>query len=494
MCILTCASGMASAQSGNFIQSDYYSNQIPKTPEAAFGTFGGVPINAYTGLPEISFTLMSLTSRELSVPVTVTYDATGVRTDELSTEVGMKWNFQAGGFVVRESNGLPDDDPNKGIWKYVTSNSYFENVNNPRDWVSWTERGDRDARPDEFTAVFNGRSVRFVINKYRQVITIPRSNLHINCEVLNNKIHKFTITAEDGTQYVFGGTTSAIEERKIENFSVRTKIGYGEFLTERMLPDASETERVIDFFNTKWYLVSIRSATGDQINFNYLKGLDSKYVTKTSTHRMRTVTVQVRKYPPNSAMYETEYTAVRKFSNTDPGNVPRLKTDYPYPYDTFSDYVLSTDYDNHFKPSSIWPYPGGLMSNVALVTTKGIRLTSITAATGARVSFTSSEKEDMPNAYRYDRVELFSQENTLVKGIRFTYQIVNGTTTNDYMTGPNQYWQAKYVTFPVISHIGLINFSRSPKLLYPMRDTASMFMRDSSHTTTNDYFFHQLST
>lgn len=460
VCLAICMSapGLLQAQSGNFIQSDYYSNQIPKTPEGAFGTFGGIPINAYTGLPEISFTLMTLTSRDLSVPVVVSYDATGIRTDELSSEVGMKWNMQAGGFVVREMNGLPDDDPNKGIWKYVTSNNYFENVNNPRDWVSWTERGDRDARPDEFTAVFNGRSVRFVINKYRQVITIPRSNVGINCEVLNNKINKFTITAEDGTQYVFGGVTSAIEERKIENLSVRTKIGYGEFQAEQMLPEASETERAIDFFNTKWYLVSIKSVTGDQINFSYLKGSDCKYVTKTSTHKMKAVQVQVfEKDPDVNLGFTSRKTALRKFSTTSPGRLPQLESALP------DEGVPSTDEANYFDPDKFPVNAGGLFSNVALVTSKIVRLSSIQALTGARINFSASLKDDLPNAYKYDKIELFNLENTVLKSIRFKYETVNASTASDYTTAPESIMATKIASLPANQSYWAYQFQSYPE-------------------------------
>src|SRR5688572_19401631 len=85
---------------GKTIQSDYYSNYAPTSPTStAFGNFGNTKINYYTGLPEISIDLMTLPGREFNLPVTLNYDASGVKTDDLSGPVGMKWNLNAGGFI-----------------------------------------------------------------------------------------------------------------------------------------------------------------------------------------------------------------------------------------------------------------------------------------------------------------------------------------------------------------------------------------------------------
>ena len=70
------------AQSDNFIQSNYFSNHIPRNLEkAALGTFGNTPINYYTGLPEVSLNIFTLPSREINVPISLNYDASGIKTE-----------------------------------------------------------------------------------------------------------------------------------------------------------------------------------------------------------------------------------------------------------------------------------------------------------------------------------------------------------------------------------------------------------------------------
>src|SRR5690606_35274196 len=82
---------------GKEIKSDFYSNYIPKRPEAAsLGTFGNTTINYYTGLPEVSLNLFELPGRDIVLPISIGYDATAIRTDELSGPTGIKWILSPG--------------------------------------------------------------------------------------------------------------------------------------------------------------------------------------------------------------------------------------------------------------------------------------------------------------------------------------------------------------------------------------------------------------
>lgn len=84
--------------------------KIPPSPEAqAFAKYGGTPVNLYTGTPDISIPIANLQGRDISVPVSLTYDASGVKVDQLATWVGLGWNLNAGGMVTRQVRGNPDD-------------------------------------------------------------------------------------------------------------------------------------------------------------------------------------------------------------------------------------------------------------------------------------------------------------------------------------------------------------------------------------------------
>jgi len=93
--------------------------KIPPSPEAAaFAKYGNTPVNLYTGTPTISIPIASVRGRTIEVPISLNYDASGIKVEQLATWAGLGWNLNAGGMVTRQVNGLPDD--------YLTSlPSYF---------------------------------------------------------------------------------------------------------------------------------------------------------------------------------------------------------------------------------------------------------------------------------------------------------------------------------------------------------------------------------
>lgn len=84
--------------------------KIPPSPEAAaFAKYGNTPVNLYSGTPEISIPIGSVQGREINVPISLSYDASGIKVEQLATWAGLGWNLNVGGMVTRQVNGLPDD-------------------------------------------------------------------------------------------------------------------------------------------------------------------------------------------------------------------------------------------------------------------------------------------------------------------------------------------------------------------------------------------------
>ena len=75
--------------------------KIPPSPEAqAFTKFGNTVVNLYTGTPEISIPIHTAKGREISVPITLSYDASGVRVEAIPTWVGMGLEPECGRMVT----------------------------------------------------------------------------------------------------------------------------------------------------------------------------------------------------------------------------------------------------------------------------------------------------------------------------------------------------------------------------------------------------------
>lgn len=458
LCIIVFFPWCAFGQNVPAIQDDYLQNKTPKTPEtSSFGSFGSVPVNYYTGLPEISLPLLSLESRELSIPISINYDATGVRTEEFASPVGLKWNLNAGGSITRNMNGIPDETPDIGYFNLAKETDYYDDIDAGAydEWVYLIQRKEHDSGPDEFIINLPNRSLKFVFDKHTNAITVPRENVVIKRTLVGNKLNKFELITEDGTKYIFGGVASTIEERKIESFSMSLGMFYqtlegsgstyfagtGPFgITAKPGQDFffnlnfSKTEKSIPYYNSKWYLVSITSPSGDHIDFGYTKSSnESKFVTKPVAFRAFPVLGTIGgSYTNGSFTYPDPLNplprpifVIRKFGKTEPGSP--VNTDHEIVYQ-------ATDQTKFFDPTDMRANPGVAIVNQNLITESIIKIISITAANGNHISFTAPfDRLDLPNAFKYERVDLYNYNNQQVKSIKFNFSYLNANEDNDYM-------------------------------------------------------------
>jgi hypothetical protein len=436
-----------SGQTGKFLNSDYYLNFIPKNPESSpLGSFGNIPVNYYTGLPEVSLPLMSLKGREIDLPITLNYDASGVRTDDISGPVGIKWNLIAGGAVTRILNGLPDEHPTLGYWKWSAETNYYDDLDE-HEWVGWSQRNERDCEFDDFQVNINGRSIRFVFNKNKQAIAVPRQNVIIKYTLLNSKIDKFEVTTEDGVKYIFGGNPSAVEERKLETLNIGFAFDYTpinknssiKYLFnggEKYSDQVTTREKIIDFFNSKWHLVAIVTSTGEKTTFAYTKNsANLKYVARPSSIRVKPMMTILPTYSyvetrcvnqcPFFCCDEDDFTigpftnlpALIKFPKTDPGSPCSGACPTAY-----------------FEPDKHYATPGSSNMYHTLITESNISLDSITAVTGSKITFTRSSRTDFPNSSKYDLINLYNINKALIKSIKLNFSTQNAAEgATDYL-------------------------------------------------------------
>ena len=109
-----------------------YPKIIPPSPEAtAIGKFGNVPMSLFSGLPQISVPMFSLTNGSINASVSLDYDAGGVRVDQIATNVGLGWSLAAGGVITRSVLGLPDELNNP---PYFPPNSFNPTLAQPLEY------------------------------------------------------------------------------------------------------------------------------------------------------------------------------------------------------------------------------------------------------------------------------------------------------------------------------------------------------------------------
>ncbi|WP_299214621.1 hypothetical protein [uncultured Aquimarina sp.] len=199
---------------------------IPNSPEAAaFIKYGNVPLNQYTGTPNISIPICEISGKSISLPISMTYYASGIKVNQLATKVGLGWNLNYGGVVSRKVHGLPDQadgtyakitDPGTRAGldaaynnAYMGTFSTVEAMNAADALLTNYSMNNIDIQADTFSFSINGLSGTIGINydvtengKY-QIFCIDNPEVKIDYTLLGDQITNWIITDTQGTRYEF---------------------------------------------------------------------------------------------------------------------------------------------------------------------------------------------------------------------------------------------------------------------------------------------------
>lgn len=265
---------------------------LPVSPTAgSLGVYGQIPVGNYTGTAEINIPLYEVKYKELSVPIGISYHASGVKPELFPGPVGLGWALMAGGAISRVIKGYPDmgDYPSDGEPSLVIAQRAtlaWDNVERLKQFLSRTTLAfANNNEPDEYYFNFNGQSGKFyadhtdtfriqsmqghsyrIAMKYEERKSVrfvelgqipdlfynisPHLYPYSNVIELKKVITGFTMIDERGIVYNFGGSEKSIE------FS---RLGFCEYPT---FPECYITP-------TTWFLTSIESPKGYRIELNY---------------------------------------------------------------------------------------------------------------------------------------------------------------------------------------------------------------------------------
>lgn len=216
-----------------------------------------IAVDYITGIFHYKVPLNVIEAGNLKLPVTLDYAAKGVKTDDSPGAVGYNWNLNAGGVVIRTvRGGIADETKDKGIINYLPPKSesfpsvYFVNCRY------------RDGESDIFTAVFGGRTVNFFI-RYEdenglRIEAVPLEPTNVKIECIGGGPHAlngWVITDEEGNIYCFSAneTTMVTREGTMETNSINDQ-----------------------YYTSAWYLSTIHTIDGANIQYNYDYGTDAE--------------------------------------------------------------------------------------------------------------------------------------------------------------------------------------------------------------------------
>lgn len=318
----------AAADAQRLHPKDYHSNtvSVQSPTSGSLGKYGDVPVNMFTGIPNIDVPLTGISYGPISVPVSLSYNASGIRVAEQAGWAGLGWDLVCGGQITRKVNGIQDEFSNANP-NFVTTPPFIDkgyyftgsdldnsqwnttafmttklNNYNALDYGIWKGLA-LDGEPDEFQFSFGSYSGSFYRSEKGEWKVKSKQNLALEIthdmvsnasyrlyqrfnpynddetdfsgyEFVGSLFTKFTIVTPDGFKYVFGEDTAAIE------FS-RGPIG-GRPGQENFSNLFMEDRKNYITANT-WHLTSIVAPTGESITLKYKRG-------KAIFHKIKTYT------------------------------------------------------------------------------------------------------------------------------------------------------------------------------------------------------------
>lgn len=149
-------------------QSELLTNPTVQPPEVvAFQKVNFVPVSNYTGRANISIPIFTITSGNISVPISLSYNSGGVKVNDIPSSVGSNWSLNAGGVISKVVRGMEDfhsrhsHDFTFDFGHYCGDVGFlYQKYHTPSD--DWW--GDNDTNPDLFIVSAPGLSTKYTHN------------------------------------------------------------------------------------------------------------------------------------------------------------------------------------------------------------------------------------------------------------------------------------------------------------------------------------------
>lgn len=72
-------------------------------------------VNLYTGMLNVNLNILDPKYRDINLPISLNYKKDGIKVNERDSEIGLGWTINAGGYIIRELRGNPDENLYDGI-------------------------------------------------------------------------------------------------------------------------------------------------------------------------------------------------------------------------------------------------------------------------------------------------------------------------------------------------------------------------------------------
>ncbi len=365
--LLLLTSVLVAAQTGDSPPASIVTDMPQITPPSptvgALMKFEEVPVNNYTGIPDVSIPLYRVesTSKDIVVDLTLKYHPLSIQKDENAGYTGLGWSLLAGGSISRTVRGFPDEiisegspqgpGPDKtriGIYNDHLASPYYANkyyqvmgllgnfsTEAERDLIGeyfWKafEKGLYDSDHDLYQFNFMGKSGRFYIKKnittgVLEIVRLDNDNavrieLHYTFQNNQYTISGFTAYDDKGYKYLFNDVEMTTETTLTSSTSFKDLGGLGISGSYPLTYSSSfQLSQVLD--NNNQPLISFSYSTvaekisqGTNINNAVIPAEFESQLTQWLNHPSNNIQISGL-LPKNSYTSKTIEIATKKLSN-----------------------------------------------------------------------------------------------------------------------------------------------------------------------------------
>lgn len=399
---------------------------IPPSPETrAFTKYITQEVSLYNGIPEIDIPLYSIQVKGITIPITLSYHASGIKFAQESGDVGVGWVLNPGYRVSRNIHGYADElvtMPSNWASTISSYESQQDKVARDQYLAKFVpggsfNYGNLDGEFDQFTFSVPTAGGGFIITDRasKTVVTTEESNLLIDyntgqsvCSNLNG-IKGFRITDELGNKYAFG------EYNVQSQCNLETASAYYGGLVA-----------------TAWGMSDITTPTGDAVSFTYTRRGAGEF-----TNHIRSFTVS-----------ESESLDCNVQTATD----ENIFTGHGY-YTFYPDQIISPNETVTFGYFQSGTYQGKL-STIEVKSVKGASLKTIKLYYSA-----GSYSQGAINHVFLDHIDIQDGDQAVIEKYSFEYYEKNNTYTfthdhyGNYLVtdNTNRYYHQEFLNDPVIA-------------------------------------------
>lgn len=176
----------------SYSQFDAYRFSSPESASQGTNVSG---IDMYRGRNNVSIPICNYQGREMNLPISISNSSVGVKVEQIASTVGLGWDLNVGGRIIRMTNRSPDDEYPSGSGAHASgcfvSENYGYEAYQVKDYYTLSLPGFNDV-------------LRFFQPGTILSMTNPKTQVEITSAGNGTGNGIWTVTADDGTQYFFG--------------------------------------------------------------------------------------------------------------------------------------------------------------------------------------------------------------------------------------------------------------------------------------------------